>query len=162
MCVCPVSGNVAYKKKASQLGEKTNTYSRRYPANRAVDGNTDPYLSNDHNHCAHPMGNDLTTTAWWKVDLNDTCRIYSVVIYNRNSSIERLDGFTLSVGNSSQSDEMVQCATHTGRVASSASVSTPCEAVGRYLEFRRTRTTREPHIAGLCEVVVIGHRYISK
>ncbi|KAK2191678.1 hypothetical protein NP493_48g07064 [Ridgeia piscesae] len=153
------TGNVAYNKKASQSGEKTNIYSRSYPASRAVDGNTDSYLK--HDHCAHPMLNDTTTTAWWKVDLNGTYRLYSVVIYNRNSNIERLDGFTLSVGSSSQSDRLVQCGTHTGRVASSASVTTSCEAVGRYLEFRRTRTTFQSHKTGLCEVVIIGHRYIT-
>ena len=162
MCVCPFSGNVAYNKKASQIGETSNYNSRRYPASRAVDGNTDPYLSPDHNHCAHPAGNDLTTTAWWKVDLNGSYRIYSVVIYNRNTSIHRLDGFVLSVGNSSQSDQLEQCGTHIGRVAPSASVTTSCEAVGRYLEFRRTNGTRQPNIGGLCEVVVIGHLFISK
>ncbi|KAK2152058.1 hypothetical protein NP493_2533g00022 [Ridgeia piscesae] len=153
------TGNVAFKKNANQIGEKTNRYSRLYPANRAVDGNTDSEMN--HTHCAHPMTYTTTLTAWWKVDLDDTYRIYSVVIYNRKNVPWRLDEFRLSVGNSSQSDQLVQCATHSGRVASSASVTTSCEAVGRYLEFRRSGIKNDKYVTGLCEVVVIGHRYID-
>ena len=147
-------------KKASQIGEKTNRNSKTYPASNAVDGNTSSIMSR--NRCAHPMTNNKNMTAWWKVDLNDTYRLYNVVIYNRDGSSFRLDGFTLSVRNSSQSDQLEQCGTHTGHVGLGASVTTSCEAVGRYLEFRRTNKTRQPNIAGLCEVVVVGHLYIGK
>ena len=160
MCVCPFSGNVAYMKKANQIDEKINHYSRKYPASRAVDGNTTSDLKQK--HCAHPMTWNKNITAWWKVDLVDTYRIYSVVIYNRKNVPWRLDEFRLSVGSSSQSDQLVQCATHSGRVASSASVTTSCKALGRYLEFRRSGIRRDKYVTGLCEVVVIGHRYIGK
>ena len=116
----------------------------------------------NHTHCAYPMTNKAALTAWWKVDLDDTYRIYSVVIYNRNERPWRLKEFRLSVGNSSESDQLVQCATHSGPVAKSASVTTSCEAVGRYLEFRRSGIRGDKHVTALCEVVVIGHRYISK
>ncbi|KAK2191690.1 hypothetical protein NP493_48g07132 [Ridgeia piscesae] len=144
-------------KKASQIDE-TAGYSRSYPASRAVDGNTNPVISKS---CAHPYTRNEDKTAWWKVDLNDTYRLYSVVIYNRDCCAQRLDGFTLSVGNRPQSDQLVRCGTHTGRVAISASVTTSCKAVGRYLEFRRTITSSEPNFANFCEVVVIGHLYIN-
>ena len=146
-------------KKPSQLDE-TNGYGRTYPTRRAVDGNTDPNIR--HGSCAHPSSSKKNTPAWWKVDLKDTYRLYTVVIYNREASSFRLDGFTLSVGNKSQSDQLEPCGNHIGRVKPSASVTTSCEAVGRYLEFRRTNGTRQPDVAGLCEVVVIGHLYIGK
>ena len=160
VCVCPFSGNVAYKKKANQIDEKTNLHSREHPASRAVDGNTDSNLN--HSHCALPMTYKTNLTAWWKVDLDDTYRIYSVVIYNRKDKFWRLNEFRLSVGNSSQSEQLVQCATHSGLVARSGSVTTPCEAVGRYLEFRRSGIRTDKYVTGLCEVVVIAHRYIGK
>ena len=147
-------------KKANQIDEKINGYSRKHPASRAIDGNITSDLNQK--HCAHPMTWNENITAWWKVDLGDTYRIYSVVIYNRKNAFWRLDEFRLSVGNSSQSDQLVQCATHSGRVASSASVTTSCEAVGRYLEFRRSGIRNDKYVTGLCEVVVIGHRYIGK
>ena len=146
-------------KKASQIDE-TKGNSKTYPASRAVDGNTNPNIRD--NSCAHPHTRKPNMTAWWKVDLNDTYRLYSVIIYNRDCCPQRLDGFKLSVGNRSQSDLMVQCGTHLGRVKVSASVTTSCRAVGRYLEFRRTITTSQPYIANFCEVVVIGHLYIGK
>ncbi len=145
-------------KNASQIGENINHNSKTYPASNAVDGKTDSAMRNK--RCAHPMTDNDNMTAWWKVDLNDTYRLFSVVIYNRDGSSHRLDGFTLSVG--TRSDQLVPCGTHIGPVNSSASVTTSCEAVGRYLEFRRIITTRHPNIGGLCEVVVIGHLYIGK
>ena len=146
-------------KETTQIDDQIHPLSRDYPASRAVDGNTNPIMRDK--SCAHPVTSNRNMPAWWKVDLNDTYRIYSVVIYNRKFHSKRLDGFTLSVGNRSQSDQLVQCGTHTGRVKRSASVVTSCEAVGRYLEFKRSGN-EEPNVSGLCEVVVIGHLYISK
>ena len=73
----------------------------------------------------------------------------------------RLDTFILGVGNSSDLDSHTQCARHGGRVAKSGTVETSCEAVTRYLSFRRNGGYQS-HVSGLCEVVVIGHLYISK
>ena len=147
-------------KKASQIDEKTNYYSKKYTASKAVDGNTDSDMH--HNHCAHPMTWNKNLSAWWKVDLDDTYRIYSVVIYNRKNVPWRLEPFTLSVGNSSKSDQLVPCVNYTGPAKSSGSVVSPCEAVGRYVEFRRSGIKKNKYITGLCEGVVIGHRYMSK
>ena len=73
----------------------------------------------------------------------------------------QLDTFILGVGNSSHLDSHTQCASHVGRVAKSGTVETSCEAVTRYLSFRMNGGS-ESHWTGLCEVVVIGHLYISK
>ena len=146
-------------KKASQIGE-TRSFSSAYPASNALDGNTDANIG--HRSCAHPYTSNKNMLAWWKVDLNDRYRLYSVIIYNRNCCRKRLDGFTLSVGNMPQSDQLVQCGNHTCCVNTSASVTTSCEAVGRYLEFKRTTATFQPYVANFCEVVVIGHLYIGK
>lgn len=71
----------------------------------------------------------------------------------------RLIEFTLSVGNSSDVNDHTQCASHNGAVAAGATVSESCTATGRYLSFRRSGGG-ENHLTTLCEVVVIGHKYI--
>ena len=80
-----VSGNVAYNKTASQSFESDSnpSWSEQYPADRAVDGNTDPHIENG--HCAHPDA-IWGQHAWWMVDLEDTFNIYYVIIHNRDQS----------------------------------------------------------------------------
>ena len=73
-----VSGNVAYHKTASQADH--SHWAQMWPANRAVDGNTDTDMA--HGHCAHPESS-WDVRAWWMVDLVDTYSISSVTIYNR-------------------------------------------------------------------------------
>ena len=73
-------GNVGYKKVANQSGEKSNYWSKKFPANNAIDGNTDPDL--EHHSCAHPVG----TNAWWMIDLGKQFSIDRVVIYNRKGA----------------------------------------------------------------------------
>ena len=73
----------------------------------------------------------------------------------------RLDVFSLSVANASGSNGYAECASHNGVVPSSSSVEVSCTAVARYLRFTRNGGS-ETRYAGLCEVVVIGHLYISK
>ena len=75
-----VSGNVAYRKRASQSSDPYSDWSERFPADRAVDGNTDPHLENG--HCAHPDA-IYGQHAWWMVDLEDTFNIHYVIIHNR-------------------------------------------------------------------------------
>ena len=73
----------------------------------------------------------------------------------------RLNAFTLSVGNSSNVNEHTQCASHNGAVAAGATVNESCTATGRYVSFRRSGGEAS-HVTTLCEVVVIGHRYVCK
>ncbi|KAK2166571.1 hypothetical protein NP493_1314g00024, partial [Ridgeia piscesae] len=69
----------------------------------------------------------------------------------------RLSAFTLSVGNSSDMNDHTQCASHNGAVAAGATVNESCTATGRYLSIR---VNGEDDTITLCEMVVIGHRYI--
>ena len=78
-----VSGNVAYHKSASQAD--LSGWAKRWPASRAVDGNTNPNMA--HGHCAHPES-DPGGRAWWMVDLVDTYNISKVTIYNRADTRE--------------------------------------------------------------------------
>ena len=67
--------------------------------------------------------------------------------------------FTLSVGNSSDVNDHTQCASHNGAVAAGATVNESCAVTGRYLSFR-INGEADNHLTTLCEVVVIGHKYI--
>ncbi len=69
-------GNVAYSKPTEQTGAWHG-----FTSDRAVDGNTDAYQ--EQGSCAHP---DTDSIAWWRVDLESLHRIYSVTLYNTNSS----------------------------------------------------------------------------
>ena len=74
-----VAGNVAYNKAASQsIGD----WGDKYPAGRAVDGDTNPSMAAG--HCALP-DTDWGKNAWWMVDLKDTYNFSRVIIYNRDS-----------------------------------------------------------------------------
>ena len=68
------------------------------------------------------------------------------------------DAFTLSVGDSP--DKTTECAEHDGSVGPEATVNVSCDAVGRYLTFRREDKNVDSTV--LCEVVVIGSRRISR
>ncbi len=71
-------GNVAYNKRTEQTGAYNG-----YTSERAVDGNTDTYP--ERGSCAHPDDSSITQ-AWWRVDLESLHIIYSVTLYNTNSS----------------------------------------------------------------------------
>ena len=72
-----------------------------------------------------------------------------------------LDTFKLSVGDSPDKTKHTQCASHNGRVAAGGTVEEQCKGIGRYLSFRRDGGDNS-YRAGLCEVVVIGHRHVGK
>ena len=74
------SGNVAYRKTASQV---SYTWGDKFPADRAVDGNVDQWRS--HKHCALP-DRGQGTNAWWQVDLGGIFDILRVEIYSGNNS----------------------------------------------------------------------------
>ena len=77
------------------------------------------------------------------------------------SDERRLGAFTLSVGNSSDIEDHSQCTSHNGAVADGATVNESCTATGRYLSFRRSGGG-DNNLTTLCEVVVIGYRYVCK
>ena len=78
--MCFYSGNVAYRKTASQV---SYTWGDKFPADRAVDGNVDQWRS--HEHCALP-DRGQGTNAWWQVDLEGIFDILRVEIYSGNNS----------------------------------------------------------------------------
>ena len=75
--ICLLSGNVAYNKKAHQLG----TY-RDHVAPRAVDGDIGPGLGGG--HCAHPADDLNKEAAWWSVVLGDLYQITDIVFFARD------------------------------------------------------------------------------
>ncbi|KAI0239349.1 hypothetical protein LSAT2_009927 [Lamellibrachia satsuma] len=72
----------------------------------------------------------------------------------------RLDTFILSIGDSPDRHSHTQCASHNGRVAAAGTVEEQCNTIARYLSFRRDEGYQS-YASGLCEVVVIGHRYVD-
>ena len=74
---------------------------------------------------------------------------------------KRLDKFILSAGNTRERTTHKRCASHNGRVPARGTVESQCRAIARYVSFRRNGNP-DSYAAGLCEVVVIGHRHISK
>ena len=75
---------------------------------------------------------------------------------------ERLiDTFILSTGNSPERSSHTQCASHTGTVAGGGTIEVSCSSIARYLSFIRNGGFHF-YAATLCEVVVIGHKHISK
>ncbi|KAI0234096.1 hypothetical protein LSAT2_015708 [Lamellibrachia satsuma] len=74
------TGNVAYGKNASQ---SIVDGVADFPAGRAVDGDTNPDMSEG--HCAHPDTAE-GSNAWWMVDLGGTYNIYKVIVYTRGDS----------------------------------------------------------------------------
>ena len=82
--------------------------------------------------------------------------LYDICIF---PGTQQPSSFTLSVGNSSDVNDHTQCASHNGAVAAGATVTESCTATGRYLYFSVNGEADNP-LTTLCEVVVIGHKYI--
>ena len=74
---------------------------------------------------------------------------------------KRLDTFILSVGNIPERTTHKECASHNGRVPAGGTVESQCRAIARYVSFRRNGGP-DSYATALCEVIVIGHRHISK
>ncbi|XP_064605801.1 uncharacterized protein LOC135470696 [Liolophura sinensis] len=101
-----MAGNVAFNQSTTQSSD----YSERgfsFTSGLAVDGRTGPDFYATPNTCTHTRENPHP--AFWTVTLDAQYSIYRFRIYNREASPcsppcgERLNGFSLSVGNSSQS-----------------------------------------------------------
>ncbi|KAK2181763.1 hypothetical protein NP493_383g04047 [Ridgeia piscesae] len=150
-------GNVAYNKTASQSIDP-HGWGGDYPAGRAVDGATNPAIgSKTSGSCAHP-DTEYGQNAWWIVDLGATFNISRVIIYNRNEYKARLNTFTLGVGGTPEKTKYTHCASR-NRTAGTI-VEAQCRSITHYLNFSRTGDP-DSYAAGLCEVVVIGHRHIT-
>ena len=73
----------------------------------------------------------------------------------------QLDTFILSTGDSPERSSHTQCASHVGEVAPGGTIEIACTSIARYLSFIRNGGYQF-YYATLCEVVVIGHKHISK
>ena len=93
------------------------------------------------------MANSPGLWDWW---LHELCII---------PADQRPSMFTLSIGNSSDVNVHTQCASHNGAVAAGATLNESCTATGRYISFTVKNEAYNP-LTTLCEVVVIGHRYV--
>ena len=72
-----------------------------------------------------------------------------------------MDTFILAVGNTRDRNTHSRCASHNGPVPPGGTVESQCRAIARYLSFKRDGEP-DSYVTVLCEVVVIGHRHISK
>ncbi|XP_029499639.1 macrophage mannose receptor 1-like [Oncorhynchus nerka] len=89
--------NVALQGVATQSSQYSavNTNVNDVKACNAIDGNKDPNA--DNGSCTHTMSE---TNPWWRVNLLDVYKVTRVVITNRNSNPERLNGSEIHIGNS--------------------------------------------------------------
>uniref|UniRef100_A0A8P4KKM1 C-type lectin domain-containing protein n=1 Tax=Dicentrarchus labrax TaxID=13489 RepID=A0A8P4KKM1_DICLA len=133
--------NVALNQKAtqsSQYGDKV--------AARAVDGNRDG--KSDFCACTN-----IESDPWWRVDLQNTYKIYAVIITNRNWLESSLDGAEIWIGSSTETndDKKIRCAI-ISHIPSRGTFYFPCRAAeGRYVTVLHRGSNK---ILSLCEVEV--------
>uniref|UniRef100_A0A8C5WCI0 F5/8 type C domain-containing protein n=1 Tax=Leptobrachium leishanense TaxID=445787 RepID=A0A8C5WCI0_9ANUR len=116
-------------------------------ASKAIDGNTaTSYYSYS---CATTLSNQ---PAWWRLDLNRSMKVQSVIITNRQDCCpERLIGAQIKIGNSADGNNPL-CGTI--KDVSKARVTVCCNGMeGRYLSV--TISDRNEYLT-LCEVEVYG------
>lgn len=86
--------NVALQGVATQSSQY-NDDDNHVKASNAIDGNKDPNA--DHGSCTHTK---IEACPWWRVNLLDVYNVTTVVITNRNSNPDRLNGAEIRIGNS--------------------------------------------------------------
>lgn len=67
-----------------------------------------------------------------------------------------MEEFSIRAGNSSDIDQQLQCAFQHENVSRNGSVTLNCQAIARYVSFKREGGF-EPQLVTICEFVVIGH-----
>ena len=86
--------------------------------------------------------------------------VHSFFYFNRNTWItsgsRRMEQFSINVGNTSEVMQHTQCAYQHENVTRGGNVTLDCNAVGRYVSFRREGGF-EPMLVTICEFVVMGH-----
>ncbi|XP_078616379.1 uncharacterized protein LOC144884783 [Branchiostoma floridae x Branchiostoma japonicum] len=139
-------GNIALGKAAFQT---STNWDADGPASRAVDGNTDPDLTNGKS-CTHTNGED--SASWW-VDLGQAYMVDRVVIYNRMDwGPERLNPFNIHIGDSDKVSANPMCGGNHQIDVTKPSISVPCPGMrGRYVGVRLPGSNRK---LSLCEVKI--------
>jgi len=60
------------------------------------------------------------------------------------------------------SDNEVLCGYHHDPVFTHITITCPRPLIGRYVHFKKKANVTEEEAAVLCEVIIIGHKYIGK
>ena len=83
-------------------------------------------------------------------------RVYGVYFISLNSEtiFERMQNFSIRLGNTSDVNEHTRCAYHKDVVEEV--VTLDCHMVGRFVSFRKEEGD-EINKVTICEIVVIGH-----
>ncbi|XP_041920157.1 fucolectin-1-like [Alosa sapidissima] len=141
----PNGENVALKGKATQSDLSENGF-----ANNAIDGNHDANAS--HGSCTQTQSN---LNPWWRVDLLQNYKVFSVIITNRILFPSRLNGAEIRIGNSLEQNGVnnPRCAVISS-VPAGLSETFECNGMeGRYvIVVIRGRA----EYLSLCEVEVYG------
>ncbi|XP_039973392.1 uncharacterized protein si:ch211-215k15.4 [Xiphias gladius] len=143
----PTGENLALQGKASQ----SSLYSNGIAYN-AIDGNraSDWSLGS----CTHTINN---IEPWWRLDLGKTHKVFSVVITNRDTDPQRLNGAEIRIGDSLENNgnNNTRCAVITS-IPAGAVAEFQCKGMdGRFVNV--VIPDREEFLS-LCEVEVYGSR----
>ncbi|KAK2138920.1 hypothetical protein LSH36_2234g00009 [Paralvinella palmiformis] len=122
-------------------------YKDEYPATVALDSVSPGAINSS---CAHPAGHNRPAK-WW-TDLGDTTTSFL------KGFQERLQQFDLTVYNTS--DNEILCGYHRDIINTYNTVTCNRPVIGRYVHFKR-KGGPEISQTALCEVVIIGHKYID-
>ena len=122
-----------------------------YTASVALDG--------DLNLFSHTSGTTFQDPTWWRLDFGRSMTVTKVTVYNRINTVaimQRLDGFTITVGESPSVDVNAVCASN--QIAPTvapyrAEVTCPTPLPGRYVHISIYGPSR---ILSLAEVLVTG------
>ncbi|XP_069128374.1 uncharacterized protein [Argopecten irradians] len=154
----PAARNVAVEKSASQ-----STNHHQHGADRAVDNCVTTTLES--NCCSH-TDHKGSTTAWWRVDLDQLTTINAITIYYRAQYPHRFAGYQLYVSNSTSSpQDGVLCFEDisTTRDEVQMVVTHQCPYVCQYVTVYNYRNNQKRHdwyddyaVLELCEVQVWG------
>ncbi|XP_069461236.1 fucolectin-like [Ambystoma mexicanum] len=141
--------NVALSGRATQSSILRGDEGSLSDAINAIDGNQDPNFVHGSCSCTNSE-----YAPWWRVDLLKPYRINAIIITNRNSVPERLNGAEILIGNSlaNQGNNNPRCA-YISSMAAGATQTFYCALVGRYVNIA-IRGRQE--FLTLCEVQVFG------
>ncbi|XP_041751514.2 C-type mannose receptor 2 [Coregonus clupeaformis] len=141
--------NVALQGVATQssLYDANITYVK---ASNAIDGSKNPDFNRG--SCTHTK---LETDPWWRVNLLDVYKVTAVVVTNRDSNSERLNGAEIRIGNSLENNGNNNsiCAVISNITAGNTETFQCNEMEGQYVSVIIHGTGK---ILTLCEVEVFG------
>ena len=123
-------------------------------------------LDDDFNSFSHTLSGNTDPT-WWRLDFGRSMTVTKVKVYNRihgtMSTVQRLDGFTIAVGDSPSVDVNAVCASNQPAPTVSpymTEVTCPTPLTGRYLHISiygpsRILSLAEVQVTGFCPVCLV-------